>query len=121
MFCARIGDHPSPVYRFVESEAADAIFDDTLACLHLARPPDGFDTPRALSEDTIEAAFDAWKIARADIVQKWNAMADPANLQSPVAPRPARAAARDHSRRRLLRHLARAHLRRCTAAQLRCR
>ncbi|MXX44069.1 MAG: helicase [Acidimicrobiales bacterium] len=92
VFCARIGDHPSPVYRFVESEAADTIFDDTLACLHLARPPDGFDTPRALNEDSIEAAFDAWKIARADIVQKWNAMADPANLQPTVAPRLARAA-----------------------------
>lgn len=92
VFCARVGDHPSPVYRFVPAEAADAVVDETLACLHLARPPDGFDTPRVLNDDSVEAAFDAWTAARADIVQKWNAMSDPASLQPAVAPRLARAA-----------------------------
>ena len=92
LYCARVGDHPSPVYRFVPTESADAIVDETLACLHLARPPAGFGTPRVLNDDSGETAFDAWTVARADIVRKWNAMSDPASLQPAVAPRLARAA-----------------------------
>ena len=92
VFCARVGDHPSPVYRFVPTEPGAVIVDETLACLHRARPPAGFDTARALNDDSVEAAFDAWTVACDDILRKWNALSDPANLQPAVAPRLARAA-----------------------------
>ena len=65
---------------------------DTLACLDRARPPDGFDTPRALDDGAHRLAFDAWGIARADIVQRWNHLADKANLEPRVPPALARAA-----------------------------
>ncbi|WP_419841067.1 helicase-related protein [Candidatus Poriferisodalis sp.] len=117
VFCARIGDHPAPLFRFVPrgalvardepvsgdgpgAQAAEAqkVVDETLACLHLARPPSGFETPRRLSDDDARRAFEAWEVARADIVEKWNYLADGANLQPRVAPRLARVAAvvREH-------------------------
>ena len=65
---------------------------DTLACLDRARPPDGFKTPRALDDDTYRLAFDAWGIARADIVKRWNHLADKANLEPRVPPALVRAA-----------------------------
>ena len=58
--------------------------DDTLACLDYARPPQGFDTPRVLAEETYQEAFDAWTHARDSIVERWNKAADPANLVAPV-------------------------------------
>ena len=94
VFCARIGDHPKPVFRFVETGGAgDApIVDETLACLDKARPPVAFNTPRLLDDAAIGGAFAAWETARTHIVDRWNHMADPANLQPKVAPRLHRAA-----------------------------
>ncbi|MXW42786.1 MAG: helicase [Acidimicrobiia bacterium] len=94
VFCARIGDHPKPVFRFVEIDAdsGGGVIDETLACLDKARPPAGFDTPRQLDDTAIGGAFVAWEIARTHIVERWNFMADPANLQPKVAPRLHRAA-----------------------------
>ena len=94
VFCARVGDHPRPIFRFVETgtNADAAVIDETLACLDKARPPAGFDTPRKLDDATIQGAFPAWETARAHIVERWNAMSDPANLQPKVAPRLRRAA-----------------------------
>ena len=94
VFCARIGDHPKPVFRFVETGDAgdEAVVDETLACLDKARPPADFSTPRRLDDAAIGGAFAAWETARAHIVDRWNHMADPANLQPKVAPRLHRAA-----------------------------
>ena len=64
---------------------------DTLGCLDRARPSDGFDTPRVLDDDTYLRAFDAWQIARDDIVEKWNYLADKANLEPRIPPALARA------------------------------
>ena len=64
---------------------------DTLSCLDHARPADGFDTPRELDDDTYRRAFDAWDAARADIVEKWNYLADKANLEPRIPPALARA------------------------------
>ena len=64
---------------------------DTLSCLDRARPPDGFNTPRVLDDDIHRRAFDAWEIARADIVEKWNYLADKANLEPRIPPALARA------------------------------
>ena len=107
VFCARVGDHDRAVFRYVElapdsgdsGEGGLPPLADTLGCLDRARPPNGFDTPRALDDDTYARAFDAWEIARADIVEKWNHLADKANLEPRIPPALARASEilRSHS------------------------
>ncbi|MCY3560615.1 MAG: C-terminal helicase domain-containing protein, partial [bacterium] len=104
VFCAQVGDRRQPLFRFVSrgggpaSEVATAgsgsgpeggatggdVTSETLACLDLARPPGGFDEPRLLDEAAYRGAFDAWDLARTDIVEGWNHHADPANLQPRV-------------------------------------
>ena len=155
VFCARVGDDPKPLFRFVPTDGANAgsatgneatgdatgsgatganaggaidsentgsatganaggatndatdggatgakaggttggaIVDGTLECLLRARPPQGFDTPRALDDDTAAGAYDAWQSARADILERWNFHADKANLE-PRIPKALRDAA----------------------------
>ena len=72
VFCARVGDHPSPVFRFVGrgKPGMDVVVDETLTCLDRARPPQGLATPRVLDDADAHGAFDAWETARADIVEK---------------------------------------------------
>lgn len=101
VFCVRVGNHPTPQFRFVAlpADAAPTIIDDTLACLDRARPAHDWDTPRDLDEDVYQTAFAAWDVARANIVERWNHLADPANL-APVVPPVMRRAAqtvRDHA------------------------
>jgi superfamily II DNA or RNA helicase len=89
VFCAHIGDHPQPWFRYVDVGTADAtesaeVVGDTLACLDYARPIDEFDTPRVLDDETHRRAFEAWTTARDDIVASWNSLADPSNLQPTV-------------------------------------
>ena len=94
VFCARVGDHDRAVFRYVrpDGEAGPpTVVADTLHCLDRARPPDGFDTPRVLDDDAYRRAFDAWDVARADIVEKWNHLADKANLEPRIPPALARA------------------------------
>ena len=108
VFCARVGDHDRAVFRYVglgsvaggsapsspesvNGDDAPLVVADTLGCLDRARPSDGFDTPRVLDDDTYRGAFDAWQIARADIVEKWNYLADKANLEPRIPPALARA------------------------------
>jgi len=108
IFCARVGDHDRAVFRYVSTNVDDTgsttpslaeagsgsaplVLADTLACLDRTRPPDGFDTPRLLDEETYRGAFDAWEIARADIVARWNYLADKANLEPRIPPALARA------------------------------
>ncbi|MDE0676158.1 MAG: phospholipase D-like domain-containing protein [Acidimicrobiaceae bacterium] len=94
VFCARVGDHPSPVFRFVSRDASDSagVVDETLACLDLARPTAGFQTPRVLEDADARGAFAAWERARDDIVEKWNFMSDKRNLEPRIPPRLMRAA-----------------------------
>ncbi|MCF6745102.1 helicase [Blastococcus sp. KM273128] len=101
VFCIRVGDHPTPQFRYVTAAAdgAPLIVDDTLACLDRARPPEEWDTPRDLDEQTYRGAFEAWDLARGHVVDRWNFLADPANL-APVVPAVMRRAAqtvRDHT------------------------
>ena len=98
VFCARVGDRDQPVFRYVASElpntidvdgsmdGSERVVSDTLTCLDHARPPDGFDTPRTLDDDAYMGAFNAWDIARDDIVRKWNHLADKANLEPQLPP-----------------------------------
>ena len=92
VFCARIGDHARPLFRFVETGAEAEVVDETLACLDMARPPAGFSTERRLDERVVQGAFGAWESARDHIVESWNFMADKANLEPRIVPRLRRAA-----------------------------
>ena len=96
VFCARIADSERVAFRYVQlqdnaqlGDDSDAIneptvTDDTLDCLRRARPPAGPDTPRHLDDSTHKRAFHAWETARADILRKWNFLADKANLEPRV-------------------------------------
>jgi hypothetical protein len=101
VFCVRVANHPSPLFRYVNvtADGDPIIVDDTLACLDRARPPDEWDTPRDLDQETYRLAFDAWDLARSHVVERWNHLADPANL-APAVPAVMRRAAqtvRDHA------------------------
>ena len=96
VFCARVGDDPSPLFRFVGDTGE--IHGDTLKCLWRARPARGFDTPRVLDGTATAEAFDAWTAAQADIVARWNHFSDKANLEPkiPAALRQAADIVRSH-------------------------
>jgi hypothetical protein len=100
VFCAQVADYKRPQFRYVriEDSGAPVVVEDTLTCLDVARPPQGFDTPRHLTEPAHMGAFDAWAEARDSIVESWNRAADPANLVAPVPLAMQRAAelVRDH-------------------------
>ncbi|WP_433030439.1 helicase-related protein [Actinomycetospora sp. CA-053990] len=94
VFCVRVADYERPVYRYVSRTAMGetVVEHDTLTCLDLARPADGWATRRRLTSDVYEGVFEAWKDACADIVSRWNAGADPANLAPSIPPAMRRAA-----------------------------
>ena len=94
VFCIRVGDWPQPVFRYVSltDPANPQVTSDTLACLNRACPADGFATPRALTEDTHRQLFDAWPAAAADVLARWNHLADKANLEPRLPPALMRAA-----------------------------
>lgn len=93
VFCARVGDWDRPLFRYVADRSArPVVVDETLACLDRARPLEGFDTSRTLDDDTRRRAYGAWETARSDIVEKWNFLADKANLEPRVPPALRRAA-----------------------------
>ncbi len=103
VFCIRVGDWDQALFRYVEFGGGDedelgdddggasSVVSDTLGCLDRARPPDGFDTPRVLDDDTHHGAYEAWAVARADVVKQWNRLADKANLEPRVPAALARA------------------------------
>jgi hypothetical protein len=108
VFCARIGDHPKPWFRYVPlngdltlrtipanpdqslPERAE-IIDDTLACLAAADPKSD-EVPVDLPEPTYQAAFEAWAAAQEHILAAWTLQTDPANL-APAIPKVLRDAA----------------------------
>lgn len=104
VFCVQVGDRPQPLFRYVEPASGSSggsgrptgdkplVIAETLACLDRVRPPDGFNTPRVLDDETHRGAFDAWAIARGDVVERWNFLADKANLEPRVPPALRRAA-----------------------------
>ena len=96
VFCARVGDHPRPQYRWVpltgdgERIEAEAIVEDTLTCLGKAVCVR--ETERVLPEGIADLAYAAWEIARRHIFDRWIEATDPANMQ-PAIPKPMRDAA----------------------------
>jgi superfamily II DNA or RNA helicase len=93
VFCARVGDREQPQFRYVGYPEGEAMLTrDVLPCLAHARPDDGIDTERALADETLERAYDAWELARGDIAERWNEASDPRAL-APRVPKTMRDAA----------------------------
>ncbi len=96
IFCAKVGDHTRPQYRWVpltgDGQTIDAasMVEDTLTCLGKAACTPG--ARRVLPESTANLAYDAWEIARNHIYERWLESTDPSNLQ-PAIPKPMRDAA----------------------------
>ena len=92
VFCARVGDHPTPLFRYVAyaNPAEPEIISDTLTCLAKAHAMP--DTPRVLTEAAHRQAYDAWAIAREDIFERWDEATDLRSLQ-PIVPKAMRDAA----------------------------
>lgn len=92
VFCVRVGDHPDPVFRYVDTTdpASPVIVSDTLAALSHAHAT--ADTGRVLDDETHRRAYDAWAAARDDILENWTKATDPTHLQ-PTVPKTMRDAA----------------------------
>ncbi len=92
VFCVRVADWERPLFRYVGPGDGGTPTAETLACLDRARPSDGFDTARVLDDNVYRLAFPAWETARADVVERWNHLADKANLEPSIPPTLSRAA-----------------------------
>jgi hypothetical protein len=94
VFCARVADYPQPQFRYVALPVDEepVVISETLSCLAHARPDQGPDTPRVLSEETLKLAYDAWARAKSDVVARWNEASDPRAL-APEVPKTMRDAA----------------------------
>jgi hypothetical protein len=88
VFCARVGDHPRPLYRWLplaedgKSVEAEAIVEDTLTCL--GKGVCALETERVLPENISDLAYDAWEVARQHIFERWIETTDPANTQPAI-------------------------------------
>jgi hypothetical protein len=96
VFCIRVADHPTPLFRLVTigedgTPNPDPVT-DALSSLDRARPPAGWGTPRVLPDEVHGLAYDAWAVALNSVVVEWNEMTDPAKL-APAVPRAMREAA----------------------------
>ena len=95
VFCARIGDHPEPWFRFVAVDANwapsmivdpdtgeqhAAVNGDLLNCLVAADPGPVDDAVRHLTDEATTQVFDAWAAARDDIFREWTHLTDIGNL-----------------------------------------
>lgn len=94
VFCAKIGDHPTPWFRFIpvdrntwrprtNNDNEVPVVADTLRCLMAADPGDG-EHQQVLDERQTTHVFEAWALARNDIHNEWSKLTDPANLQPQI-------------------------------------
>jgi ERCC4-related helicase len=105
VFCVRIGDHPTPWFRFIAADAetwttlerpagpvtqgeevqewVPWIETDTLTSL-MAADPRHPDVEQQLSDAASQQVFDAWAKVRAEIHETWTRLTDPAFLAPKV-------------------------------------
>ncbi len=77
LFCATVGER---IYlRFVPRELDGPLVSELGTCLRLLECTEA--TPRVLSEEMAQAAYEAWARARQSIFEAWTFETDPANLQ----------------------------------------
>ena len=94
VFCAKIGDHPKPWFRFVAADPATwepklnadgepLVITDTLTAL-VAADPGGEATEAYLPNGSMTGVYSAWEIAHNDIFNSWAWMTDAKNLRPDV-------------------------------------
>jgi hypothetical protein len=95
-FCVKVGKHQKPWFRFVQTDSSwnpvvkpdgsYSMSSESLVSLKAADPKRQ-DTPRDLSDEAYNKAFEAWQIAQDSILKDWNRLADPRNVgaQPPAA------------------------------------
>lgn len=94
VFCARIGEHAKPWFRFVLAEPASwepkqgaegrvVMTNDTLTAL-VAADPGSKVTEQHLPDAARTGVFKAWQHAQKDIYEAWTWMTDPKNLRPEV-------------------------------------
>jgi len=90
VFCIRIGDAEKPWFRYVpvdqewavthDETGQPRISGDTLISLRVA-DPGNMSTPRWLTDEVYDRAFDAWDVARNDSFATWKELTDPNAFQ----------------------------------------
>jgi hypothetical protein len=94
VFCAKIGNHAKPWFRFVAADPATwepymdqdgrpVISADTLNSL-VAADPGGDATEAHLPNGSMTGVYSAWDIAHQDILETWTWMTDPRNLRPEI-------------------------------------
>lgn len=94
VFCARIGDHPKPWFRFVaadpttwepmlDADGKPLVVTDTLTAL-VAADPGGEATEAHLPNGSMTGVYSAWEFAHKDIFDTWAWMTDAKNLRPDV-------------------------------------
>jgi hypothetical protein len=101
IFCAKIGDHPTPWFRFVAADPNhwDPLYvnekpwidNDTLTCLIAADPGTTEPAPRHIDDLALQNVFAAWEHAQKHIYEGWDYLTDQANLD-PQLEKPVREA-----------------------------
>jgi len=89
VFCIKIGMHEKPWFRFVPVDENWNVYlednkpivnDDMLAAL-VAADPVLQSTPRWMTPEVYDHAFDAWTVARSSVFSDWSFLTDPINLK----------------------------------------
>jgi hypothetical protein len=80
VFCVRVADHGKAQFRRVTFDRLGAaeVTGDTLSCLASAHATP--DTPRVLPDEMHRLAYQAWEVAKQDILAEWLKATDPRNL-----------------------------------------
>ncbi len=88
-FCAKIGEHGKPWFRFVKTDknwdpeiredGSVVMSSESLVALK-ASDPRHESTPRDLSDEAYSKAFDSWQLAKNSILLDWNHLADARNI-----------------------------------------
>jgi hypothetical protein len=100
VFCARIGEHDTPWFRFVAADQATWrpldridkatgepvpwVDGDTLTCLVASDSGEENGAQQYLPDEAAQGVFAAWERAQTDIHAKWSVLADWANLQPQI-------------------------------------
>ena len=89
VFSVKIGAHEKPWFRFVPvdenwdvyvEDGKPIVNDDMLASL-VAADPVSQSTPRWMTPEVYDHAFDAWSVARGSVFADWSFLTDPINLK----------------------------------------
>jgi hypothetical protein len=89
VFCVKIGTHDKPWFRFVPVdenwnvyvEDGKAIVNDDMLASLVAADPVSQSTPRWMTPEVYDHAFDAWSVARGSVFTDWSFLTDPINLK----------------------------------------